>query len=196
LRRLTKAIPNLLTLSRVALCPLIIYLVFNAHYGWGLALYLLAGITDFFDGFLARRWEATTYLGRYLDPLSDKIFTLAFLVQLHRLGGCPAWFLYLLMGVTVLQCGALLLFKLVHLHLPMPLDPLRIGKWNSGLQFLWVGCLLVELVARGPGDLMWMPLNIVVYLVLGALQLYVFLLYSVRYWALMWRLTCRSVGRA
>jgi cardiolipin synthase len=65
--------PNQLTLVRLAFLPFIIIEMFEGRYGWGLLLFLLAGLSDGLDGLLARRLHQQTLLGQYLDPIADKM---------------------------------------------------------------------------------------------------------------------------
>ena len=70
-------LPNLLTLSRIAAIPVVVCLMLfvDAPYGnwWAFGVYCYASITDFFDGYLARAWEQQSSLGRFLDPIADKL---------------------------------------------------------------------------------------------------------------------------
>jgi cardiolipin synthase (CMP-forming) len=67
------AFPNLLTLLRLAIIPFIVINVVASNYGWALGLFVLAGISDFLDGNLARILQQRTALGQYLDPIADKM---------------------------------------------------------------------------------------------------------------------------
>ena len=65
--------PNLLTLMRLIFLPFIVITVLKGHYGWALALFVIAGISDGLDGLLARLMKQQTLLGQYLDPIADKL---------------------------------------------------------------------------------------------------------------------------
>ena len=67
------AFPNLLTLLRLVIIPFIVINVVGGNYGWALGLFVLAGVSDCFDGMLARALEQRTTLGQYLDPVADKM---------------------------------------------------------------------------------------------------------------------------
>ena len=67
------AFPNLLTLLRLVIIPFIVINVLGGNYGWALGLFVLAGVSDFFDGMLARALKQRTELGEYLDPIADKM---------------------------------------------------------------------------------------------------------------------------
>lgn len=86
--------PNLLTLFRILLVPLLVVVLLTKFEGKefvGLAVFLLAALTDFLDGFIARRHQKVTRLGQLLDPAADKILTSAAFISLVELGVAPAW---------------------------------------------------------------------------------------------------------
>ncbi len=101
-------LPNLITLARIALIPLV--LAFTARGGQGMAiaacaLFVAAAATDWLDGFLARRMGLVTVLGKFLDPLADKLIVLATLVILVGAGRAPAWLTVLLMSRELAVTG-------------------------------------------------------------------------------------------
>lgn len=74
-------IPNILTLLRMALIPVFASLLYYDYYGWAFFMFFLAGISDGFDGFIARRFNQQSELGRILDPIADKLLmTTAFVI--------------------------------------------------------------------------------------------------------------------
>jgi len=87
-------LPNALTISRILIVPLLVVVLLTKIEGWefiGLGLFLVASVTDFLDGFLARRRKQVTSLGKLLDPAADKILTSAAFISLVGLGLAPAW---------------------------------------------------------------------------------------------------------
>ena len=87
-------VPNLLSLFRILLVPLLVVVLLTKFDGKefvGLGLFLLASLTDFLDGFIARRLHLVTRLGKLLDPAADKILTSAAFISLVELGLAPAW---------------------------------------------------------------------------------------------------------
>lgn len=87
-------LPNTLTLSRILLVPLLVAVLLTKIAGWefiGLGVFLVASLTDFLDGFLARRRKQVTSLGKLLDPAADKILTSAAFISLVGLELAPAW---------------------------------------------------------------------------------------------------------
>ncbi|MEM7048881.1 MAG: CDP-diacylglycerol--glycerol-3-phosphate 3-phosphatidyltransferase [Acidobacteriota bacterium] len=86
--------PNLLSIFRILLVPLLVVVLLTKIDGKefiGLGVFLLAALTDFLDGFLARRNQQETRLGKLLDPAADKILTSAAFISLVELGVAPAW---------------------------------------------------------------------------------------------------------
>ncbi len=87
-------VPNTLTFLRILLVPILVVVLLTKFEGKefvGLGLFLLAALTDFLDGFIARRWGLVTRLGKLLDPAADKILTSAAFISLVELGRAPAW---------------------------------------------------------------------------------------------------------
>lgn len=90
-------LPNLLTLFRLLLVPLLVAVLLTRVQGWeywefiGLGIFLIASFTDFLDGFIARRRKQVTRLGQILDPAADKILTSSAFISLVQLDLAPAW---------------------------------------------------------------------------------------------------------
>ncbi len=103
-------LPNWLTLSRIAAVPLLVILI---EFGRGgpvtsilaALLFLAASLTDLLDGYLARRYHLVTNLGRFLDPLADKLLNLAALIMLIPIGRAPAWLVFLIMAREMAVTG-------------------------------------------------------------------------------------------
>jgi len=101
-------LPNLLTLARVAAIPLLVILMLSdsrqASF-WAAALFGVAAATDFIDGWLARKWGVVTVLGKFLDPLADKLIVMAALIMLIPLDRVPAWAVFLLLARELVVTG-------------------------------------------------------------------------------------------
>ncbi len=94
-------LPNLLTLFRILLVPLLVVVLLTEFEGSafiGLGVFLLAALTDFLDGFIARRRRQVTNLGKLLDPAADKILTSAAFISLVELGLAPAWMVVIIVA--------------------------------------------------------------------------------------------------
>ncbi|HUH83170.1 MAG TPA: CDP-diacylglycerol--glycerol-3-phosphate 3-phosphatidyltransferase [Stellaceae bacterium] len=139
------SLPNLLTLSRIAAIPLVIATFYMPPpYGpWiGCALFALAGFTDWLDGQLARMWQQQSELGRFLDPIADKLLVAAILFMLAALQRISALALFpalVILSREILVSG--LREHLATLKVRVPVS--RLAKWKTGLQMGAIGCLLI-----------------------------------------------------
>lgn len=101
-------LPTWITVSRLVAIPLVFLLLANPtahHRWWAVALFLLAACTDWLDGYLARRLNQVTELGKFLDPLVDKLLVLAPLMVLVQLGTVPAWGVFLILARELTVAG-------------------------------------------------------------------------------------------
>lgn len=101
-------LPNLLTLARITAVPaVVVLLMFDSRLAgmWAAAIFGLAAATDFIDGWLARKWEVETVLGKFLDPLADKLIVMAALIMLIPLGRVPAWAVLLILAREMVITG-------------------------------------------------------------------------------------------
>lgn len=94
--------PNLLTAIRLALTPLIALALLDGKYGRALVLFFVAGVSDAFDGFLARKLGETTRFGAYLDPVADKILLASIYLSLGFAGAMPWWMVGIVFGRDLL----------------------------------------------------------------------------------------------
>ena len=93
-------LPNKLTLLRCILTPIFLACVvieFPFHYGVALLVFIIASLTDYFDGMIARKYNLVTNLGKFLDPLADKLLTIAAMVIFCEWGIFPAWALMIVL---------------------------------------------------------------------------------------------------
>ncbi len=84
-------LPNKLTLIRIVLVPVTMALLLTGHFYIGLAVFAVASITDFFDGYIARKYNLVTSFGKIMDPLADKILVFGALLCFLQLGFINAW---------------------------------------------------------------------------------------------------------
>ncbi len=133
-------LPNIISLLRLLLVPVIIGFVANEQ--WQLALYgfVIAGLSDAVDGYIARNYNLRTELGAYLDPLADKALLVSMFVTLGILGLFPFWLVTLVVTRDVLIVGGILLAWL--LGSPMAMRPAMLSKLNTVGQILFVGTTL------------------------------------------------------
>ena len=124
--------PNLLTLLRVLLVPLAIWLIIVGELRLAFLVLLVAGATDALDGFLAKRFGWETELGAYLDPLADKLLLVSTFVALGVRAALPVWLVVLVVSRDVMIVIAILLATM--LGKPLRMHPLRLSKLNTAAQ--------------------------------------------------------------
>jgi len=101
-------LPNMLTMGRIAAIPLLVILLFfdgRQPAFWATAIFAVAAITDWLDGYLARKMEIVTVLGKFLDPLADKLVVMAVMVMLIPLGRIPAWAVLVILSREIIVTG-------------------------------------------------------------------------------------------
>ena len=136
-------IPNTLSLARIVLVPLVIWLIVTHEMAAAFILFLLAGFSDAADGYLAKRFHWRTELGSYLDPIADKLLLVSIYVTLGFSNHLPAWIVIAVVSRDVLIIGAFLLSWV--LSRPVPIRPLLISKANTLAQIVLAGLVLAEL---------------------------------------------------
>lgn len=158
-----RQLPHLLTLIRLIAAPFIAWLLLQARFREALAAVLVAGLTDWFDGFAARRLRVTARLGAILDPLADKVLLETLFIVLGVIGLFPVWLVVLVVGRdVVIVIGALLLRWLRNIGQFLPTT---LGKVST---FFQITLVLLALVNAGfPNQFFLWLRNIA--LVLGAL---------------------------
>lgn len=101
-------VPNILTLARIAAVPVVVSLLLfesKENCFWAAAVFSLAAITDWLDGYLARKWQIVTVLGKFLDPLADKLIVMAALIMLIPFDRVPAWAVFVILAREMLVTG-------------------------------------------------------------------------------------------
>lgn len=137
-------LPNLLTYGRIVAVPVVAGLLMwggNAARWWALAIFILAAVSDFFDGYLARKWQLQSSLGRMLDPIADKVLVAVVLLVLYGdqiLRGGHAWAAIIILAREVLVSG--LREYLMELRVSVPVT--KIAKWKTTVQLVAIGFLI------------------------------------------------------
>ena len=134
------SIPNLITLGRILLVPVVVWAITAGEMRAAFALFLAAGVTDAVDGFLAKRFKMQTELGAYLDPLADKAMLVSIYVALGIIEAIPRWLVILVVSRDIMIVGAVILSWLV--HRPIPLKPILISKLNTVAQIA-LACMVL-----------------------------------------------------
>ncbi len=139
------SLPNLLTLSRILAIPLVVatfYVSGDSARWFCCALFSAAGITDWLDGHMARRWEQQSELGRFLDPIADKLLVSATLLMLTATGRISG---LIVLPALVILCREILVSGLreylAGLSVGVPVS--RLAKWKTGIQMVAIGFLIV-----------------------------------------------------
>jgi cardiolipin synthase len=133
-------LPNLLTIARILLVPVVVWLLMSGLYMAAFWLFVLAGVTDGVDGYLARRWNQRTLLGSYLDPLADKALLVSIYVTLGFVGELPRWLVIAVVFRDVLIVGAFMLSWIM--GRPMQVAPLFVSKANTAAQIVFAAIVL------------------------------------------------------
>ncbi|MBE0578463.1 CDP-alcohol phosphatidyltransferase family protein [Devosia sp.] len=136
------ALPNLLSLARLFCVPLIVWLILDGRADIAFIVFVLAGVTDAVDGFIAKRFGAVTELGKFLDPLADKALLVSVYVALASVGGMPRWLVILVVFRDVLIVGGSLLIHTMRQTVVM--NPLKISKLNTLLQIVLAAVALLR----------------------------------------------------
>jgi len=101
-------LPNILTMTRIAAIPLLAALLLSPSKDsgfWAAAVFALASITDWLDGYLARRMGIVTVFGKFLDPIADKMIVMAAMVMILPFGRVPAWMVLVILGREIIITG-------------------------------------------------------------------------------------------
>ena len=137
-------VPNMLSIIRLCMVPGFVVVYFsgmkNAHQ-WAVIVYALATFTDFLDGYIARKHNCITNMGKVLDPLGDKMLTAAVLVCLLIDGIIPGWLVLIVVIKEVMMgLGGLLIHRKAHVEIP-PSN--SIGKTATVLFFVTCAALMI-----------------------------------------------------
>jgi cardiolipin synthase (CMP-forming) len=146
------SIPNLITLARILLVPVVVWAITSGEMRIAFLLFLAAGVSDAVDGFLAKRFGMATALGAYLDPLADKAMIVSIYVALGIGEAIPRWLVILVVSRDIMIVGAVMLSWLV--DRPVTLKPLLVSKLNTVAQIVLalvvLGALAFKLDAQLP----------------------------------------------
>lgn len=136
-------IPNLLTVLRIAATPVLIMLLKYEMFPGALLLFVLAGISDGLDGYIAKRFRYQTRLGAILDPVADKVLLVSCFVVLTVMNHIPFWLLVVVVFRDIVIVGGYLL--LVILEGGVKMNPSRISKLNTVFQICLITGVLIKL---------------------------------------------------
>ena len=135
-------IPNLISLGRVILVPVVFWLLLTDQTEIAFFLFVAAGISDAVDGYLAKRFGWTTELGAYLDPLADKLLIVSVFLALGFKGALPLWLVIAVVSRDFLIVAGVVLSWL--LDRPMRIAPSAVSKVNTLAQIVLAGLALAD----------------------------------------------------
>lgn len=137
-----RQLPSLLTLTRLAASPFLVWLVLKADYRAALGLVLVAGLTDWFDGFAARKLGVAGRFGMILDPLADKTMLVTLFVITGVVGLLPGWLVGLVIARDIVIATGALLVRVFRGIRQFP--PSLLGKVSTFFQIVLVLLVLVH----------------------------------------------------
>jgi len=145
--RTLAAIPNLLTMGRLLLAPLIFAAIVNGRHVLALALFGCAALTDGLDGLLARRIGQVTPVGAYFDPIADKVLLCGVYVSLAMAGSVPWWLVLVIFGrdLFLLASSGIALMFTGYRHF-------RPSVWGKGSTFMQIACATVWMTQNAMGS--------------------------------------------
>lgn len=135
-------LPNFITLARIASVPILILALDQRDYRLALILFVLAGLSDGLDGFIAKRYRCATRLGGILDPAADKILLVGAYVMLTVLGHLPFWLMVVVAFRDLLIVGGYLMYT--SMYGPVQMRPSGLSKFNTLMQIVLVAVVLVQ----------------------------------------------------
>jgi len=139
-------LPNLITIGRILLVPVVVWAIASRQMQIAFLLFLAAGVSDAVDGFLAKRMGMASELGAHLDPLADKTLIVSIYVALGVTDAIPRWIVILVVSRDILIIGGLMLAWF--LDRPMTVKPLLVSKLNTAAQIVFA-CLVLAALAFG-----------------------------------------------
>lgn len=136
-------LPNTITLGRILLVPLIVWSIASSQMTVAFVIFVIAGLSDAVDGFLAKRFDMTTELGALLDPIADKALLVSIYVTLGMADAIPRWLVILVVSRDLMIVGAMIVSWLM--ENPMPVKPLMVSKLNTVAQVAYAALVLAAL---------------------------------------------------
>ena len=136
-------VPNLLTMARIVMIPVVLVFIDNEsplRSFFAAAFYAVSAITDFFDGYLARRSKQVSLLGKFLDPLADKLLVMATLVWMVPMGRIQAWVVVLLIAREI----SITALRSMASAEGLVISARQMGKHKTALQMIGILCLIVH----------------------------------------------------
>lgn len=133
----------MITIMRLVLVPAVVLAMLDMRWDWAFAGFLVAGISDGVDGFIARRFNQRSQLGAYLDPMADKLLLVSVFVVMGFIGELPLWLVVTTVSRDgLIVCAVVLSTVMAH---PVEMKPLFVSKANTAIQIMLAAVVLGEL---------------------------------------------------
>ncbi len=132
-------LPNALTVLRIFLVPILVVFLLTEYRLIGLAVFMVASLTDWFDGYLARSRDQITTLGQLLDPIADKLLISAAFISLVELGLAPAWMVVIIIGRELAISG----LRSIAVDQGVNIAASSLGKYKTTVQMFTVILLIL-----------------------------------------------------
>lgn len=150
--QLSKNLPNLITLGRLFLVPVIVAAITGGYWIEAFIVFAIAGASDALDGWLAKTFSLQTELGAYLDPVADKTLLVAIYVALGIAAAVPPWLAILVVSRDIMIVGAVMISWV--LGKPVQVAPLFVSKVNTTVQIAFAALVLAMRAFGWPGGLL------------------------------------------
>lgn len=159
------SIPNIITLFRILLVPVIVWAIASNEMEIAFAIFVIAGLSDAVDGFLAKRFDMASELGALLDPIADKALLVSIYVSLGIWGAVPRWIVILVVSRDIMIVGAVIISWVF--GKPIPMKPLMVSKLNTVAQVTFAAVVLAALAF----GFSWEPYDVILMSLVAALTL-------------------------
>lgn len=136
-------LPNFITILRFLMAPAVVYALLLGAMMPAFIIFIIAGISDGVDGFIARQFNQQSELGAYLDPIADKLLLVTVFIMLAILGFLPQWLVVLVVSRDVLIVIAVILSSVM--AQPVKVNPLFVSKANTAFQIALASVVMAEL---------------------------------------------------
>ncbi|MFL4998313.1 MAG: CDP-alcohol phosphatidyltransferase family protein [Microvirga sp.] len=133
-------IPNIITIGRLIIVPIVIVMIMQQRWSTAFVLFVVAGISDGVDGFIARKFDKRSEFGAYIDPIADKALLVSIYVTLAIVGAIPSWLAIVVVSRDVMIVAAVLLSWVM--SRPVEIKPILVSKLNTGAQIAFAAFAL------------------------------------------------------
>ena len=154
-------LPNKLTTFRVVLIPFFIFFLMTEmvpYSKWiALAIFCIASLTDFFDGYLARKWNMVTNFGKFMDPLADKLLVCSAIIAFTAMNRMPAWIVIIIVAREFIISG----FRLIAAEKGVVIAASYWGKFKTASQMFMIILFIINI------DALFIPGQVLMYIALA-----------------------------